>query len=70
MVWKYIQGMGFHLIITVFYFFTPTHRFSIFVSQSHQKRLGNDWMTQKTALVRFGVFLFEKNNEQVTNLDE
>ena len=25
MVWKYIQGMGFHLIITVFDFFTPTH---------------------------------------------
>ena len=30
MVWKYIQGMGFHLIITVFDFFTSTHWFSIF----------------------------------------
>ena len=35
MVWKYIQGMGFHLIITVFDFFTPTHWFSIFEKKFH-----------------------------------
>ena len=29
-VWKYIQGMDFHLLITVFDFSTPTHWFSIF----------------------------------------
>ena len=29
-IWKYIQGMGFHLIITVLDYLTPTHRFSIF----------------------------------------
>ena len=29
-IWKYIQGMVFHLIITVLDYLTPTHRFSIF----------------------------------------
>ena len=34
MIWKYIQGMGFHLIIMFLDFFTPTHRFSIFEKKS------------------------------------
>ena len=33
--WKYLQGMGFHLIITVFHFFTPRHRFSTFEKKFH-----------------------------------
>ena len=57
--WKYLQGMGFHLIITVFHFCTPRHRFSTL----EKKSLNFDFYSKSCKLLTF--FHFFSPNRRI-----